>query len=278
MRRVPALLILAAAACAPSADTETPMLVAAPVAVFTATEYAFSGPDTLSAGATTFRMVSAGQELHHLTLVRFDDGHTLEEFLAALGSGGPPPAWAHFAGGPNPPVPGEASEATAVLTPGSWAMVCLVPAPDGMPHLMKGMGKAFTVVASSAPAAEPEAQIVMTLREYDFDLSAPLTAGTHTIRVENGGTQDHEVALVRLEAGKTAQDMAAYVDGMEAGTAAGPPPGAPMGGIAGMAVGGRNWFTVTLTPGEYALLCFVPDSGDGRLHTHHGMAKQFTVP
>ena len=276
MRRVPGLLVLAAAACAPAADTDTPMLVAAPVAVYTATEYAFSGPDTLSAGATTFRMVSAGQELHHLTLVRFDEGHTLEEFLGVLGNGSPP-AWAHFSGGPNPPVPGEASEATAVLTPGSWAMICLVPAPDGMPHIAKGMGKAFTVVASSAPAAEPAAQIVLTLRDYDFDLSTPLTAGTHTIRVENVGAQDHELVLVKLDEGKTVQDMASYVDGMEAGTVGGPPPATPMGGIAGMASGGRNWFTVTLTPGEYGLLCFVPDSGDGRRHTHHGMPRQFTI-
>ena len=156
-------------------------------------------------------------------------------------------------------------------------MLCLVPAPDGMPHLMKGMSKSFTVVPSSAPAAEPAAQVVMTLREYDFDLSAPLSAGTHTIRIENGGVQDHEVLLVRLDEGKTVQDMVGYVDQMEAGTVAGPPPGTPMGGVAGMAAGVRNWITVSLTPGEYGLLCFVPDTGDGRMHTHHGMARQFSI-
>lgn len=275
MRRMPAVL-LAIAACAPAADTEMPVLVAPPVAVYTVSEYAFAGPDTLSAGATTFRMEMAGAELHHITLVRLEDGHTLEEFLAAPPDA-PPPSWAHFAGGPNPVTPGGASEATVVLTEGSWAMVCFVPAPDGMPHVAKGMAKAFTVIPSSAPAAEPAAQVVMTLREYDFDLSAPLTAGTHTIRIENGGVQGHEVLLVKLNEGATVQDMVAYVDQMEAGTVAGPPPATPMGGVAGMEPGGRNWITVALTPGEYGLLCFVPDSGDGRLHTHHGMARQFSI-
>ena len=275
MRRMPAVF-LAVAACAPAADTELQLLVAAPVAVYTASEYAFTGPDTLSAGATTFRMEMAGAELHHISLVRFDDGHTLEEFLAAPPDA-PPPSWAHFAGGPNPVTPGGASEATVVLTTGAWAMVCFVPAPDGMPHIAKGMAKAFTVVPSSAPAAEPAAQVVMTLREYDFDLSAPLTAGTHTIRIENAGAQDHEVLLVKLHEGKTVQDMVSYVDQMEAGTVSGPPPGTPMGGVAGMSTGVRKWITATLTPGEYGLLCFVPHAGDGRMHTHHGMARQFWI-
>ncbi len=275
MRRLPAVL-LAVAACAPAADTEMPVLTAPPVAVFTASEYAFAGPDTLSAGATTFRMEMAGAELHHISLVRFDEGHTLEEFLAAPPDA-PPPAWAHFAGGPNPVAPGGASEATVVLEPGAWAMLCFVPAPDGMPHVAKGMAKAFTVVPSSAPAAEPAAQVVMTLREYDFDLSTPLTAGTHTIRIENTGAQAHEVLLVRLNEGATVQDMVSYVDQMEAGTVAGPPPATPMGGVAGMAPGARNWITVTLTPGEYGLLCFVPDAADGKMHTHHGRARQFTI-
>jgi hypothetical protein len=64
---------------------------------------------------------------------------------------------------------------------------------------------------------------------------------------------------------------------MEAGTASGPPPGTPMGGVAGMMPGRRNWFTVTLEPGEYALLCFVPDMTDGRPHFLHGMMQQVTV-
>lgn len=273
---LPGLALAAAmAGCGPAAEpAATP--VAPPVATFTATEFAFSGPDTLAAGPTTFHLASAGAELHHITLVRFDEGHTLEEFLAAM-QAGPPPDWAHFMGGPNPPAPGASTETTVVLSPGSWAMLCFVPSPDGVPHVAKGMSKAFTVVPTDTPAQEPTAHIVMTLRDYDFDLSTPLTAGTHTFRVENTAAQDHEIFLVRLDEGRTVQDVAAFVGAMEAGTASGPPPGVPMGGVASMAPGQRNWFTATLTPGEYAMLCFVPDVSDGRPHMLHGMMRQFTV-
>jgi hypothetical protein len=30
-------------------------------------------------------------------------------------------------------------------------------------------------------------------------------------------------------------------------------------------------------PGRYALLCFVPDAGDGMPHFMHGMVQEFTV-
>ena len=44
-----------------------------------------------------------------------------------------------------------------------------------------------------------------------------------------------------------------------------------------MAQGVVNDVVVDLTPGEYALLCFVPDAGDGKPHVAHGMVRQVTV-
>jgi hypothetical protein len=35
--------------------------------------------------------------------------------------------------------------------------------------------------------------------------------------------------------------------------------------------------TLTLTAGEYGLLCFIPDAKDGKPHFVHGMIKQFVV-
>jgi hypothetical protein len=32
-----------------------------------------------------------------------------------------------------------------------------------------------------------------------------------------------------------------------------------------------------ITAGNYALICFVPDSADGKPHALHGMVKEFTV-
>jgi hypothetical protein len=69
----------------------------------------------------------------------------------------------------------------------------------------------LTVTAGTgATAAEPEADVVMKLVDYDFELSKPLTAGRHTIRIENGGPQEHEVVIVKLDPGKEPMDFAAW--------------------------------------------------------------------
>ena len=41
--------------------------------------------------------------------------------------------------------------------------------------------------------------------------------------------------------------------------------------------GGKAFVEVDLAPGEYGLICFVPDSKDGKGHYRHGMAKKVTV-
>jgi len=57
----------------------------------------------------------------------------------------------------------------------------------------------------------------------------------------------------------------------------GPPPIIPVGGIAGLSVGQTANFTTTFGPGDYLLLCFVPDAKDGKPHMAHGMAMPFKV-
>ena len=57
----------------------------------------------------------------------------------------------------------------------------------------------------------------------------------------------------------------------------GAPPGMPVGGTAGMHLNGESIVHLNLTPGEYALYCFVDDAKDGKMHVEHGMVSQFTV-
>jgi len=251
---------------------------AAPAVItITARDYAFEAPDTIAAGLTTIRLVNRGPELHHVQLVKLEEGRTMTDFFAALKAGGPPPRWAREVGGPNTPVPGGESEATLDLMPGRYAVVCFIPSPDGTPHIMKGMTREMVVAAprgaSARPASVAAPAMTMTLTDYRFELSAPLTAGRHTLRVRNAASQPHEVVFARLEPGKTAAEMAAWAE-----KHVGPPPGAPLGGTTAMAPGLWNDVTLSLTPGEYALLCFIPDAKDGKPHIVHGMVHQITVP
>jgi uncharacterized cupredoxin-like copper-binding protein len=244
-----------------------------PAITVTARDYALELPDTLPAGATTLRLVNQGKEFHHVWMARLEPGKTVDSVLAALKSPGPLPSWIHDAGGPNAPRPqgGEAT-ATVMLVPGTYIVACLIPSADGVPHLMKGMVRSVTVVPASSPAAAPDADAVMTLRDFTFFLSRPLTAGKHVIEVRNDGTQWHEVELVQLASGKTAHDVVAFIE-----RGIGTPPGLPLGGVSPLAVGATSYLHVELQPGRYGLICFLPDRKDGKQHVEHGMIQEFEV-
>ena len=141
-----------------------------------------------------------------------------------------------------------------------------------MPHFAKGMVKPLTVVPASNSAQAPAADVRMTLTDYAFDMAPGITAGRRTIQVVNAAAQPHEVALMRLAPGKTPQDLLAWIERQQ-----GPPPATPLGGTSFLSQGEANQITADFEPGEYVLLCFVPDAKDGRPHVAHGMVKQFTV-
>lgn len=273
-----ALLLAGCGAAAPA-----PRLAEGPqVAEVVTTDYAFTMPDTLAAGWTSFRMRNEGADIHHVTLVRLEEGKSLEDLLAALGPGEAFPAWATFVGGPNVAM-GSVSDVTLELMPGTYAALCVIPAADGQPHLAKGMMKTLTVVPSEVTYPPPVETVTLTLKDYGYEWSAPPASGRQVVRVLNVANQPHEAVLARLEAGRTAEEMGAFIQayadlGHGGAAPAGPPPGMFVGGIAAMAPGQVNYLTLDLATGEYAQLCVVPDHQDGRPHTAHGMVAALTIP
>ncbi|MEA2765864.1 MAG: hypothetical protein QOK07_2268 [Gemmatimonadaceae bacterium] len=244
----------------------------APVVTVTGADFTFDAPETIPAGVTEFRFLNKGPSIHHMQILKLLAGKTFEDLRAALANPGPPPAWIKMLGGPNAPVPGTESNATLTLAPGNYAIICFVDL-GGPPHFTKGMIRPLKVVPSKvASVTTPKADITTTLFDYNFKLSSHVRAGTHTMRVHNTGPQTHEVELVQLAPGKTAEDFVAWLGNMK-----GPPPGKPIGGIAAIEPGMSQLFTADFAPGNYALVCFIPDSKDGKPHYAHGMTKQFNV-
>ena len=258
-----------------AAITPTASAPAAPnVVSITASEYKFEMPDQIPAGLTTFKLSDAGKELHHATLIRLDSGKTVADLsngIKNMKPNTPPPGWVVEAGGPNAVAPGESGQLTMVLQPGNYAVVCFIPDAKGVPHVMHGMIKAVTVTPNpNANTTEPAADVTVTLRDYQFDFSTPLTAGKHTIKLVTAPGQPHEFTFFQLAPGKSAQDLIKYVEtGMK-----GAPPAKPIGGAAGMGAGGVAFYDVDLTPGDYAIICFLNDAKDGKPHFAHGMMQQ----
>ncbi len=268
---------LAVAACRsdkPPAEAAGDPAAAGPAVVtITTSDFAFEAPDEIPAGLVTFHLVNQGPSPHHVQLVRLGEGKTASDFMAALQSQGPPPDWMTMAGGPNPAELGATAVTTIPLEAGNYVMVCFIPTALGVPHVAKGMSRPLTVTpASGAAAAEPEADLVLKLVDYDFTLSQPLTSGKHTIRIDNDGAQPHEVLFVRLEPGK---EPAAFAEWGE--RQVGPAPGTMHGGVSAIMPGTHGFVEVDLPPGEYGLICFVPDMKDGKGHYVHGMMKKVTV-
>jgi uncharacterized cupredoxin-like copper-binding protein len=239
----------------------------------TAKDYQFDAPDTIPAGVVTIDLVNRGKELHQAQMIKLEDGKTADDVTKALQTPGPPPSWIKFVGGPNGIAPGAEAHETSVLAPGSYAFLCLIPSPDGRMHASKGMIRPFQVTGSAPGSSElPQGDVTMTLSDYSFTLSQPLTPGQHTIMVTNSGPQPHEVVLLRLAPGKQVEDFANWAETMK-----GPPPAEPLGGVTLLDKGGRGTFTADLKPGTYGLICFVPDAKDGKPHFTHGMMKTIKV-
>jgi hypothetical protein len=135
------------------------------------------------------------------------------------------------------------------------------------------MIKSLTVkpaTAASAPAPTPT--VTIALADFAFAPDKPLTAGKHIVKVTSSGPQPHEVEIIKFEPGKTMEDLGKWMQ-----KPVGPPPGHAIGGTSAMLPGATPTFEVDLTPGEYALVCFVPDAKDGKLHLEKGMVMPFKI-
>jgi hypothetical protein len=244
------------------------------------------------AGWTTLRLHNHGREIHYGHIVRLDPGKTVpdlvEAYAEAIRTSGPRPKWVKRFGGPGGAAPGDSSSVTQYLEPGSYVWMCPVEDNGGTPHFSKGEFKPFVIRAGEGvvadSAARPQATMVVRLMDFSFALDSPVTAGRHTVRVENAGVEPHDLVMMKLAPGTTVADLMAVMNPERArrpGQASEPPPppgslptGA--GGIGAIAPGMESFFETNLSPGDYVLLCMAT-APDGRSHIEHGMVKQIRI-
>lgn len=114
-------------------------------------------PETSPAGFTSVTFENQGADMHHAIFLKLNDGVTVEQVAAAknevevfasgVSLGG---AFANPMGGMNTVVMN--------LEEGNYAVICVIPGPDGMPHYQMGMIAPLTVTAGSSDATASTAR------------------------------------------------------------------------------------------------------------------------
>lgn len=133
---------------------------------------------------------------------------------------------------------------------------------------------AAAATAAAAPTTPPI--ITITAKDYAYDSPDTVTAGMVTIKLVNQGPSLHHIQLLRLTDGKKVADLEA---GLKAAKPGSPPPpwthdvAGPNAPVPG---GGEASITEQLDAGDYAIICFIPDSA-GKPHFMNGMIRPLTV-
>jgi uncharacterized cupredoxin-like copper-binding protein len=274
-----------------AAQEATPAVGGYPELVIVATEYTFEMPATAESGYTRLTLDNQGGEDHHAMFFRLNDDTTEDQFMTGLMSGdlGALLALGASYGGPMASAGSQAS-VIASLDAGTYAVVCLIPDEQGVPHVAHGMLAMLEVSEGTSAAPDPVADGTITLVEMAFGgLPTEVPAGMLTWQVTNGGTQLHEMAILQLVPGVPADAVIAGITAPPAPVASPnavpaaspeasePPPFVSLSGAAPMSPGATNYVELNAQPGEYVVVCFVPDPATGMPHAMMGMVGSFTV-
>jgi hypothetical protein len=238
----------AARPAAPASDG-----LAGNVVAVTAHDFFYVAPNPLPAGVTTFRLKNMGPDLHHMWVVRLDEGYAYSDFSDALRSGRVSQPWAKGMGGPETPEVGGEAIVTMDLSPGRYVLACMLPASDGSSHMSKGMFMPLTVTAARTAARPlPRMGAAIVLSNSGARASEGITAGRRTIRVASNADSLTGVRIGLLMPGKSLADVEAWIAaGAKERTA---PPVRLQGGVAALAKGEENYVTIAFQRGTYVLL------------------------
>ena len=242
-----------------------------PTVTITATDDAIDMPAELPAGFVNLSFENHRAEATFSPEVaRLNDGVTMEDLAAAMGGEDPMAALPLLTlYGGSSIAPGDSLSYTTELTAGSYLLLEFDESGTSPSE-----PKMFTVTENGAGAmTAPEADVTLALIDFGFGVPAFISAGSHTWHLENVGDQWHEIGLMPLPEG-----ISSVADVRAAMESDNQPDIQPILFWAPMSPGTEAWINLDLDPGNYVLLCFLPDiNGDFSPHLAHGMIQVFTV-
>jgi hypothetical protein len=230
-----------------------------------------TAPDSVRPGWTRIR-VEEDRAGHIIVVFRLPVAASAADvaaYITALDTAAATPRPVVAMGGPEIGIVGDV---IIKLTPGTFLLGCVTRGEDGHRHLHAGESKVLVVSKGpidTARANPPRA--TQTVRMDDFAYYGPdkWAAGSHMLRVENTGKQDHQLRLVRLRPGVTARQ---WMDAENPNALS-----IPVAGMARMSAGEVAYLPVELPPGTYVAHCLVTDPASKRMPVLMGKLRLIQV-
>jgi len=247
-------------------------------------------PDTLEAGFYYVTLsAEVAEQVAYMNIVIPPAGLTDDEVNAQLLEAGNGDVVRHgwnFIGGTNTPDPGKTASFVLELKEGEYLIGASYYSVEahGADEVMLTSPLTVTPRVSDEVQTAPEATVKVEMTdELRYIVTPdPIAAGPQVWEITNTGVHhSHHVVMVGVPEGTTAEQIISEAQSMFAGTpAAGPGLFAQFtpGGYAALQSGGNTtWVEFDLTPGTWALICFIMEDGVFQPHLLDGMVTVFTV-
>jgi hypothetical protein len=252
----------------------------------TGLDYAFGVEGAVKAGVTKMTFKNGGKDIHMVAGGKLKPGKTVADIQKALTTDDDKDDKLVFdmsveaTNFPQILTPGASTTTYPTLTEGTFGLVCYFSTAEGKPHFAAGMINEFKVAAGTE-TVEPEPSLTATIDDKTFGLP-DITSGKQTIKVTNNGKSDHDLTFVKLNDGKTFDQMVVVLDKFFQGKAKlSELPGGIAGGIVPVKPGTSGVVEIDLPPGKYVAMDTQSKSeGDGNEYfrdKNGGFRKEFTI-
>lgn len=245
--------------------------------LITATDGGFESPPCVSAGLRHFTFRNTGENIHEVMFIKLPDEMTAEQYVAAVRSGIAFPEGALDYSGPSLTSPGQEADFWLQLDPGNYVLFCWFKghSADLPAHEL------LVVEDNAADNTPPQADVVVKLVDFRFDVIGEFKEGFQIIQFDTPGPSMHEADIFRFNYGLDRRDLELwYESGRE-----GPAPISGHSGVLDSHIIGRTvWVKTELPGGRYILWCNLPMStapdapGSAITHAMVGMTHHFEIP
>lgn len=260
----------------------------------------FITSDTLRSGWNTLIYENKSPETHFILMDLYPEGKTInntkKEILPPFDEGmnlimegdienaiaafGKLPPWfqeVKYMGGTGFISPLHTAKSIVYLEPGLYIMECYVKMANGTWHTSHGMLKEIIVLDEPTALSPPNTSVKIDISSTEgIVLKDSLTAGKQVFETTFLDQKvyehflGHDINLVKYETKAALDSLVSWVNWMETNGLRTPTPKGLtfLGGMNNLPEGGKGYFEVDLSPGNYVLISEVPEANKKKLmHT-----------